>query len=100
MSVYKRGGAPLYPFTCARTVGAAPTAAPSRTGEVNRGKTEAQDSQSNAKAKTTNKQRGEAGSPGKILAGGSLSGPGKTLVGAASAAPTRSLLGRLPHAAE
>ena len=59
----------MYPFTCARAVGAAPTVTPSRTGEVNRGKTEAQDSQSNAKTKNAKKQRGEAVSPGKTLAG-------------------------------
>ena len=88
MSVYKRRGAPLYPFTCARAVGAAPTATPSRAGEVNRGKTKAQDGQSNAKIKTAKKQRGEAGSPGKILAGGSLSGPDKTLAGTARPTPT------------
>ena len=57
LSVYKRRGAHLYPFTCARAVGAVPTATPSRTGEVSQGKTEAQDNQSNAKAKTT-KSRG------------------------------------------
>ena len=51
MSMYKRRGALLYPFTCARAVGAAPTATPSRAGEVNQGKTKAQDSQSNAKTK-------------------------------------------------
>ena len=55
--MYKRRGALLYPFTCARAVGAAPTVTPSRTGEVSQGKTEAQDNQSNAKAKTT-KSRG------------------------------------------
>ena len=73
LSVYERGGAPLYPFTCARAVGAAPTVAPSRTGEVSQGKTEAQDNQSNAKAKTTKSSgtscRGNLSSPGKILAG-------------------------------
>ena len=73
----------MYPFTYARAVGAAPAATPSKTGEVNQGKTEAQDSQGNAKAKNTKKQRGEAGSPGKNLAGGGLSGPCKTLAGAA-----------------
>ena len=73
----------MYPFTCARIVGAAPAATPSRTGELNQGKTEAQDNQGNAKTKNTKKQRGEAGSPDKIFAGGSLSGPGKTLAGAA-----------------
>ena len=57
LSVYKKRGAFLYPYTCARAVGAAPTATPSRTGEVSQGKTEAQDNQSNAKAKTT-KSRG------------------------------------------
>ena len=81
--VYKRRGAPLYPFTCARTVGAAPTATPSRAGEVNRGKTEAQDSQSNAKTKDAKKQRGGTVSPCKTLAGDCLSSPDKTLAGAA-----------------
>ena len=57
LSVYKKRGAFLYPYTCARAVGAAPTVTPSRTGEVSQGKTEAQDNQSNAKAKTT-KSRG------------------------------------------
>ena len=83
LSVYKRNGASLYPFTCARTVGAAPAATPSRTGKVNRGKTEAQDIQGNAKAKNTKKQKDKAGSPGK------------TLAVVASAAPARPLLGRL-----
>ena len=73
----------MYPFTCARAVGAAPTATPSRAGEVNRGNTEARGSQSNAKTKTTKKQRGGAVSPGKTLAGDGLSSPGKTLAGAA-----------------
>ena len=57
LSVYKSRGSPFDPFTCARAVGAAPTVTPSRTGEVSQGKTEAQDNQSNAKAKTT-KSRG------------------------------------------
>ena len=82
LSVYKRRGTPLYPFTCARTVEAAPAATPSRTGEVNQGKTGAQDSQGNAKAKKTKKQRGEAGSLGK----------------AASAALAMPLPGWLTHA--
>ena len=93
LSVYKRRGTPLYPFTCARTVGAAPTASPSRTGEVNRGKTEAQDSQSNAKAETTKEQRGGAGSLGKTLAGDSLSSPGKTLAGDSLSSPGKTLAG-------
>ena len=59
----------MYPFTCARAVGAAPTITTSRTGEVNQGKTEAQDNQSNAKTKDAKKQRGGAVSPGKTLAG-------------------------------
>ena len=83
LAVYKRRGAPSYPFTCARTVGAAPTAAPSRRGEVNRGKIEAQDNQDNAKVKNAKKQRGGAFPPGKTLAGDGLSSPGKTLAGAA-----------------
>ena len=57
LSVYKKRGAFLYPYTCARVVGAAPTVTPSRTGEVSQGKTKAQDNKSNAKAKTT-KSRG------------------------------------------
>ena len=73
----------MYPFTCARAVGAAPTVTPSRIGEVNRGKTEAQDNQSNAKTKDAKKQRGGAVSPGKTLVGDGLSSPGKTLAGAA-----------------
>ena len=82
VGVQKKGRI-FVPLTCARTVGAAPTAAPSRTGEVNRGKTEAQDNQDNAKATNAKKQRGGAVSPGKTLAGGGLSGPGKTLAGEA-----------------
>ena len=78
----------MYPFTCARVVGAATTATPSRAGEVNQGKTEAQDSQSNAKTKNAKKQRGGAVSPDKTLAGDSLSNPGKTLAGAAHPTPT------------
>ena len=69
MSVYKRRGAPLYPFTCAREVGAAPKATPSRAGEVNQGKTKAQDSQSNAKTENAKRQRGGSVSPSKTLAG-------------------------------
>ena len=57
LSVYKKRGAFLYPYTCARAVGAAPTVTPSTTGEVSQGKTKAQDNKSNAKAKTT-KSRG------------------------------------------
>ena len=74
----------MYPFTCARAVGAAPTVIPSRTGEVSQGKTEAQDNQSNAKAKTT-KSRGTKQVP---PARGGLSSPGKTLAGAARPTPT------------
>ncbi|XBH68259.1 hypothetical protein VPH35_096472 [Triticum aestivum] len=57
VSVYKNRDTLLYPFTCARAVGAASTTTSSRTGEVSQGKTEAQDNQSNVKAKTT-KSRG------------------------------------------
>ena len=57
LSVYKKRGTFLYPYTCARPVGAAPTVTLSRTGEVSQGKTEAQDEQSNANSKTT-KSRG------------------------------------------
>ena len=62
LSMYKKRGALLYPFTCARAVGAAPTVTPRRTGEMSQGKTEAQDNQSNAKAKTT-KSRGQPQQP-------------------------------------
>ena len=85
LSVYKKRGAFLYPYTCARAVGAAPAVTPSRTGEVSQGKTEAQDNQSNAKAKTT-KSRGTKQVP-----------PPRLLPGAASAAPARPLLGQLAH---
>ena len=86
LSVYKKRGAFLYPYTCARAVGAAPTVTPSRAGEVSQGKTEAQDNKSNAKAKTT-KSRGTKQVP-----------PARPLPGAASAAPARSLPGQLaPH---
>src|SRR3954463_4661345 len=56
VGVQKRGVC-LYPNTCAWAVRVAPTVTPSRTGEVSQGKTEAQDNQSNSKAKTT-KSRG------------------------------------------
>ena len=72
LSVYKQRGTLLYPFTCARAVGAAPTVTPSRAGEVNQGKTEDRGSQSNAKTKDAKKQRGGADSPGKTLAGDGL----------------------------
>ena len=70
LSVYKKRGAFLYPFTCARAVGATPTVTPSRTGEVSQGKTEARKEQNDAKTKTTKSKEDEADSPGKILAGG------------------------------
>ena len=69
LSVYKSRGTPLYPFTCARTVGAAPTATLSRAGEGSRREAEAQDGQGNAKTKDTKEREGEVGSPGKALAG-------------------------------
>ena len=72
----------MYPFTYARAVRATPAVTPSRTGEVNQGKTKVQGSQSNAKTKNAKKQRGGAVSPGKTLAGDCLSSPGKTLAGA------------------
>src|SRR4051812_45566256 len=43
VSVYKTRGTFLYPFNCARAVGASAMATPSRAEEVSRGKTEAQD---------------------------------------------------------
>ncbi|KAM3366033.1 hypothetical protein ACQJBY_015536 [Aegilops geniculata] len=85
MSVYKNKCMLLYPFTCARAVGAAPTATSSRTGEVSQGKTEAQDNQSNAKAKTTKSR-------------GTKQVPRQDPCRAASAALTRPLPGQLaPH---
>ena len=87
MSVYKNRGTLLYPFTCARAVGAAPTVAPSRTWEVSQGKTEAQDNQSNTKAKTTKSRGTKQVPPARPLPGG-LSGPGKTLAGTARPTPT------------
>ena len=83
LSLYKRRGAPLYPFTCAWAVGAMPTVTPCRAGEVNQGKTKARGSQINAKTKDAKKQRGGAVSPGKTLVGDGLSRPRKTLAGAA-----------------
>ena len=56
----------MYPFTCARAVGAA------RHGHTKQGRGGGQreaEAQDNAKAKNTKKQRDGAGSPGKILAG-------------------------------
>ena len=87
MSVYKSRGSPFDPFTCARAVRAAPTATPSRTREVSQGKIEAQDNQSNAKAKTTKSKGTKQVPPARPLSGG-LSGPGKTLAGTARPAPT------------
>ena len=81
LSVYKKRGTPLYPFTCARAVGAAPTVTPSRTGEVSQGRTEAQDNQRNAKAKT----RKSTGTKQVPLARPLL---GQPLAGAARPTPT------------
>ena len=72
----------MYPFTYARTVGAAPTATLSRAGEGSRREAEAQDGQSNAKTKDTKEREGKVDSLGKILAGAGLRGPGKNLAGA------------------
>ena len=75
----------MYPFTCARAVGAAPTVTLSRTEEVSQGKTEAQDNQSNAKAKATKRRRA------KQVA------PARPLLGAASTASASPLPGHLTH---
>ena len=83
--VYKKRGAFLYPYTCARTVGAAPTVTPSRTGEVSQGKTEAHDNKSNAKAKTT-KSRGTKQVP-----------PARPLPGQPQQPPQDSCRGSSPH---
>ena len=47
MSVHKSGGSRLYPFTCARAVGAVPAAIPSGAEEA-----KPQDNQNNAKPET------------------------------------------------
>src|SRR4051812_10582035 len=69
VSVYKKRGTPLYPFTCARAVGVVPTVTPSKTGEVSQGKTKAQDNQSNAKAKTTRSRGTKQAPPARPLPG-------------------------------
>ena len=69
LSVYKKRGTLLYPFTCARAVGAAPMVTPSRRGEVSQGKTEAQDNQSNAKAETTRSRGTNQAPPARPLPG-------------------------------
>ena len=58
-----------------------------QTREVSQGKTEAQDNQSNAKAKTTKSRGAKQVPPARPLPGG-LRGPGKTLVGTARPTPT------------
>ena len=78
--MYKIRGAPFYPFTCARTVRAAPMAALSKAEEGSR---RHKVTRSNAKTKRHKEQEGEVDSPGK------------TLAGAASAAPARALPGQL-----
>ena len=97
LSVYKKRGTLLYPFTCARVVRPAPTVTPSRTGEVSQGKTEAQDDQSNTKTtksrgtKQVPRQdpcRGQPQQPRQDPCRGSLSSPGKALAGAARPTPT------------
>ena len=65
----KKRSAFLYPYTCARAVGAAPTVTPSRTGEVSQGKTKAQDNQSNAKAETTRRRGTKQAPPARPLPG-------------------------------
>ena len=67
LSVYKSRGSPFDPFTCARTVGAAPTATLSKAGEGSRREAEAQDGQGNAKTKGTKEGEGEVDYPGKNL---------------------------------
>ena len=71
LSVYKKRGAFLYPYTCARAVGAAPTAMLSRTGEVSQGKTEAQDNKSTAKVMTTESRGTKQVPPGRACRGSS-----------------------------
>ena len=69
VSVYKKRGEFLYPYACARAVGAAPTVTLSRTGEVSQGKTEAQDNQSNTKAEATRSRGTKQAPPARPLPG-------------------------------
>ena len=59
----------MYPYNCARAVGATGTTTLSKAREVSQGKAEAQEKQNDAKTKTTKSKGDEADSPGKILAG-------------------------------
>ena len=65
----KRGVHFLYPYNCARAVGATCTTTLSKEREVSQGKAEAQEKQNDAKTKTTKSKGDEADPPGKILAG-------------------------------
>ena len=78
MSLYKSRGSPFYPSTCARAVRAAPAATLSRAKGGTRGTRRAEQRQD----QRCKEQEGEAGSPGKTLAGRSLRSPGKSLAGA------------------
>ena len=75
--MHKSRGSLLYPFTCARTVRAAPAAIPSGAEEA-----KARDNQGNAMTRNTGDKEGKVDSLSKILAE------------AASAAPARALSGQ------
>ena len=87
VSVYKSRGAPFYPFTFARTVGATPTATLSREREGSRREAEAQDNQGDAKTRSVGGQEGEVDSLGKILAEAAPRSLGKSLTGATCPTP-------------
>ena len=77
LSVYKSRGAPFDPFTCARTVGVAPTAT-LRGGKPERSQRNKM-VRGNAKARNTRQQRGEVETPGKALAGPASAALARTL---------------------
>ena len=88
LSVCKSRGSPFDPFTCARAVRAAPTAALSRAVEGSLRETGAQDNQGNAKTRNTKEQEGEPPSQQGPCRGG-LRGPGKSPAGATCPTPTK-----------
>ena len=90
LSVYKNKGTLLYPFTCARAVGAAPTAALSRAGEGTEEKPKHKMPKTTPRPRTQRSREVEQVPPAKPLLGGSLSSPGKTLAGEACPNTNRS----------
>ena len=93
--MYKSRGAPFYPFTCARTVGVAPTAT-LRGGKPERSQRNKM-VRGNAKARNTRQQRGEVETPGKALAGAASAAPARTLPGQLAQTPTEQAMLPLEH---